>query len=444
MIEAGRHSSPARSGIDLRGQLASAWLRRRSILAVALLIALAVLGVRSFAAPVYATDATMRINVQGEAGTQRSEAAAFYAQTVIGVSDTQGLLETVVARSGLPISPVEAADRISVAETDIPGFLMVTATGPSPAASMALANATTSALALRLAQDEAASKQNVTAPLRAQIITFENDLAALPPGAPARTSVEQQVSSLVGAITEIEARPVPELILGPPPVADPEPISPVPLRDALLAFLVALIVAAEFVVVSRALRGRLSESDPAGQVRHDLGLPAVELGRTGDPAVALAALYRSHLRDQPAVTVIQLGPPWAQPLGEVLARSALLVGDDATHVELVHPDDADPTPSPTSTSTIRTIWTIRARTVDTEVLQLMRHRAGAAVLAVSTTSASARVMARDLAGLRAADVDVVAVIVWHGPFPRHRIREAGSITDPAGDPADVRQDRVVP
>lgn len=418
MTKERRHPAPTTSGIDLRGQLASSWLRRRPILAVAVLVGLAVFALQSWAAPVYATDTTIRINVQGEAGSQRSEAADFYAQTVVGVADTQALLETVVARSGLAISPDEAADRISVTETDIPGFLTVTASGPSPEASTTLAAATTSALALRLAQDEAASEQNATAPLREQIAAIETELVALPPDAPARASVEQRLTALIGAVTDIEARPTPELILGPPPVAAAEPVSPRPVSDALLAFLVALILAAEFVVVNRALRGRLSEVDPAAQIEHDMGVPTIEIGRSGDPAAALATLYRHRLQAESAVTVVQLARRSALDVGVLVAAGAGLVGDEMTTVE---PTDDGARPD----SPKRSVATIHAATVDADVLALVRAQPGVVVLAVATATAGSRQLSRDLAGLRAVGAEVTAVIVWHGRFPAADKTEKG-------------------
>lgn len=409
--------------MDLRGQLASVWLRRWPIVAAALLIATVVLVLQTLATPVYQTSSTLRVNVPGATGGERSETVEFYARTIVGLAETPAYFDLAVARSGLRITAETAEERVEVTETEIPGFLTLTATGPSPDASAALAGAASAALAVSLAEDEVTATENATAALREQIAALEAELAelaALPVGTPERAAAEQRYSSLVEAVTAVTARPAPSLLLGPPPVPSSDPVSPVPLRDALLALIVGLIVVAQGVVVARAVRGRVSEGDPAAQIEAQTDVPAVQLDGSGDATATLAALYRSRLRGDPAVTVVQLGRRPARDIGRMLADGAAVAGGEVHYATVVSAADS---PGPGST-----IWSLRTASVDSEALRLLRDRVGSVVVAVQTATTSLAQLRRDLDALGAVGAKPAAIVVWRGRFPRPELPVGGGDT----------------
>jgi capsular polysaccharide biosynthesis protein len=400
--------------MDMRGQLASIWLRRGFIVAAAVLVALFVLAFRSLAAPVYATDATMHIVVPADTGTAGADAVAFYAQTVVGLAGIDEVLSDAITQAKLPLTASEAQGRVTVTPGATSGFVSLRATGPSPHDSSALANAMTAALASRLAKDDAAAVANATASLRRQVGDLETKLAALPVTSPERTATEQRYSSLVGALTQMESQQSPELLTGGPLAAAlPSPISPTPARDAALAFLVTLIITAEGVVISRALRRRLSESEPAKQIVEALSLPAVQLERKRDPAAALAPLFRSRLAGQPLVTVLQLTPRGAKDLGQLVARTAALVGFPVRHIDL----NAELLFEPLSGNDPM-VRSLRRSGVDSDVLRLIREPPGPVLVAVHTASTGLRQLTNDVDILRAAGADIVGVLVWRGSVPR--------------------------
>ena len=95
------------------------------------------------------------------------------------------------------------------------------------------------------------------------------------------------------------------------------PASPRPLRDALLALLVALIVVAELMVVRRAWRGSISAREPASDVERVIGVPTAPVP-AGAGAAALAPLL-PHLGTLPLV-VLTVGR-------ERTARTAVLLAE---------------------------------------------------------------------------------------------------------------------
>lgn len=412
--------------MDLRGQLASVWLRRWPIVAATVCVALVVLVLRMLTPPVYGTDTTLRVNVPGESGGERAETVEFYTQTLVGLAGTQSVLDDAVSRSGLPITRQDVRERITVIETETPGFLTLTALGPTPRESAALAGAASAALAARLAADEVAATENATAALREQIAALEPELVTLAPLTPARAAAERRYSELVGAVAAVSARPAPSVLLGPPPVASSNPISPTPLRDALLALVIGLIVIAEGVVVTRALRGRLSEGDPAAEIEAATGIPAVQLDRSDDTVATLVATYRNLLGSEPAVTVVQLGRRRAGDVALLLADGAAAAGDEVRYENGVSVGDS---PGPGST-----FWSLRSAAVDSEVLRLLRDRAGAVVVAVESATTSLGHLRRGLDALAAVGAKPAAMLVWRGRFPRST--EALNI-DTAGNGRDT-------
>lgn len=129
------------------------------------------------------------------------------------------VLEDAIERSGLDIGLATARDRASAGGSADPGYVSVRAKGPSPRAADALADGLVDALI------EAAAAE-----------------------------------------TDPDAEPVPGPRVLSPARASPDPVRPQPLRDALLAFLVALVVNAELAALLGFVGGRL----PAGRVREEV------------------------------------------------------------------------------------------------------------------------------------------------------------------------------
>lgn len=397
----------------------SIWLRRWPILAGALAAGLLVLAV-SYALPKeYAASTTVRVvETGGSEASVQSETVSYYAQTVAGLGETVPTLESVVARSGLPLTIDQVALQTDVAESSIPGFLTVTARAGDPADAARLADATVAALSQRVAADNAGANATSTAPLRQQIRQVVAQLAALPPGAPDRAVVQEQYTALVDAVTRLESGGAPQLLVGAPAVVPSIPESPTPRRNALLAFVVALIVLAEGVVVVRALRGRLNEHDPADEVTRLFGVRAVQVRSRDTAPAVLVPLLRELPPSENRLTVVQLGGPGDLDVGRRVQTSAALAWGGVT---------------PDGWTGVPRIQTVRGARVGHSVLEGVRRAESPVVLAVDTARCGRRSLEEGLAALGAVGGRVLGVVVWRGRFPRDRagVTAGAEATPPA-------------
>lgn len=399
-------------GMDLREQLVSIWRRRTRILVIALLVATAVLVLRMQSAPRYAATVTLQIIAPAASTSQLADTVDYQGETVVGLAGTAGLLEDVADRSGLGIDGSEARSRLRVRQDAAPGFLTLTATGPSREAAAGLAAAATDGLTDRLAADRASATRRATQDLRQQLAGLERTLSRMPADAGARTAAEERYAAVAAAITQIESRAAPQLL---PPVtptaAGAHLVGPVPYRDAGLAFVLALILAAEGTVVLRAARGRLPEAEPAAAIQRRLAVPAVVLDRRQDPVTSLVPLYRARLRGRNGVTLLQLLDRRAGDLGPALVSSAALVGDRLRHVDVYADQPTAPDDGPTARS-------MHPARLDGVALGLIRLQEGPVVIVVDTVSTGMRRLGHELEAIRAVGAEVAAVLVWRGRAPR--------------------------
>lgn len=455
--------------MDLSGQWASVWLRRYLVLGVAVLVAALVFGVRATVPPTFSATATMRIDGAVEGGSSASDTVTLQTQTVVGLGSTTAVAADAVSHTGLLLEPGEAASRITVTPAENLGFVAVEATGPTSTEAAALADAVAQAIQDRLVVDGQAQLAAATADLRREIARTEQELAAGATEA-TRPALEQRYTVQNEALAEVARRPRLGLLVVEPARTATALIGPTPWRDALLAFLVALVVAAEAVVITRAARGRLSESDTAGDARRLLGVPAVELNQFGETEVTLAPLLRDGLRSARAVTVVQVAADTELSVGAAVARAAAVVGDPAVLVEIDPRVRSSASPSTELAGVLArrlpvevlppvgragvtfTTWTggrsdpaaahsgredvrrlvesddsrivvaVTRPALDPTLLGIVRSGPRTVVLAVDTSSTSRRRLKRDVAALRSVGAEVAAVLVWRGRFPRPRKR----------------------
>lgn len=410
------------------------WLRRWLILSVALLIAFVVFLIRQLAAPTYEATATVRVGVLDGSASSQPEVVSLYADTVVGLAGTDTVLTEAVRRAGLQISVRTAADRVVAAASGSAGFVEITARGPSPSAAADLANGTADAVAARLIDDETEQLEAATADLLDQIQATLTQLNQTAPG-PVFTALQERYAAQLSALTDIELtdaqqNPGVRLTLDSPAAPPTGQLSPVPGRDALLAFLVAVILTAEFVVAQRSFRRRLSEGDPAREVAGLLDVTAIEVDPDQEPEAVLAPLYRERLAAVTTVLVLDLTGCPGHDRAAALARAATLVGDPT---ELVEVDNAIPTataaadrladlgrsahrtrphgPSHVGGADKGLVLSVRGARLDARLLGAAREHPQAVVLVVDTATASRPQLQRDTAALRSVDASLCAVLI---------------------------------
>ena len=172
-------------------------------------------------------------------------------------------------------------------------LITVVARQPTAARAAALADATAEALGGGAAADQAEAQKVELEPLDAELADLAAQLAALEPGDPQREALvarqERAVQARVDRLSQPRARL--DLVRR----ADPDDAvrQPQPLRDAALAFLLTLIVAAEVAALLAARHRGLEGRDPSPVLEAWTGLPAFRLGdgRHGADQTAAAMVF---------------------------------------------------------------------------------------------------------------------------------------------------------
>jgi tyrosine-protein kinase len=202
------------------------WRRRWVILGLSALIAGAVFA-RSWSQDnVYESTATLDVISSTTSGTQAitQEEVGILTARYAALADATPVLEDAINTSGLDISLATARQRVTASVPSNPtGFITVHATGPSPHAARALTEGVVEAL-----QTTGQQEQNAI-----QVVAG----ASTPPG----------------------------------------PVAPTPQRDALLAFLIALVVNAELFALLGYLTGRFTKGHESEEVALLTGLPVLAL-----------------------------------------------------------------------------------------------------------------------------------------------------------------------
>jgi Mrp family chromosome partitioning ATPase len=207
--------------MDLVEHFRLIWRKRWLILAVSLVIAGLVFAVSRTRAKVYEATATIDVipatAIAAESITE--ERVDLVADRFAAFASATTVLEEAVERSGLDISVSTARARVSADASEDPGFVSVRSEGPSPRAADALATGLVNAL-IDAATPETAPGEE--APPRPQIVS------------PARVSSG--------------------------------PVRPQPVRDGVLALLIAVVLTAALVALLGFVAGRL----PTGRVREEV------------------------------------------------------------------------------------------------------------------------------------------------------------------------------
>ena len=321
--------------MDLAGQLAAVWARRFILVLTALSVAAAVFTWRSAAPDRFEATSTLQVRLPDTDSSDPSTQVGYYAETVVGLLTSRVVVADALNKLGRSDDPETVAEDIDPREGSEPGFVSVTAVGETAREAALLSDALVAAVSTRVATDQErdlAAERGLVERALADVLA---NLAAAPVGDNAlRSALIREREELLSALRS-NANRVPWQVAVVDAADEPtSPTSPTPLRDALLAFLVALILAAELLVVVRAWRGSISVRDPAGDVSKALGVPTVEVPRHAGIA-ALASLL-PHLGSARRVAVIRVGP---RPNGQVAVLLAELLAERGRSVVLA---DAGP------------------------------------------------------------------------------------------------------
>jgi succinoglycan biosynthesis transport protein ExoP len=206
------------------------------------------------------------------------------------LATTRAVLADAVRRSRLPLTVAQARERSQVAEAEGGGSLLaLTATGASQEDAQALAQGLAKALDAAVDSQQAEALRAALAPLQRQMTEVARQLESVPRGSAQERALQAQFSALADTTAQLQAQTRGYLDIVSPAAAEPEPVSPKPTRDALLALLAALVVNAELAVVLSARSDRFSRERLGEEAAELLGVPVLAQIPAGNEAAGIEA-----------------------------------------------------------------------------------------------------------------------------------------------------------
>lgn len=281
--------------------IAHNWWR---ILIVGLLVAASVYVMSKRQAKVYVATAQLSVTAaqQGSFPVARDD-VVFLADTYAQRATTRPVVERALKTAKINLDVFTAQDRLSAAASGDTGFLTVTAEGPSPRASSRLGNAVAAALVADLKQQQQQQVDNDVAPVKAQIDQIAAQLQSLPSDSTERSSLETRYSALLQAELDRETQPSNQIELVSGAELPTGPARPQPFRDAVLGFVVALVIAAELSVAIESFSDRLPRSGDPEAIARMFGLPVLAMVPRGSdderPVVEAFRTLRTSLAALP-------------------------------------------------------------------------------------------------------------------------------------------------
>ncbi len=254
--------------------IAQNWLR---ILLISIGIAILVFAASTVQSKKYQAKALLGVVPGGQTtgGETLSQASAYLAQTWAKYADTPGVVRNTINASKLNLSLQDATDRVSASQVAGLGFIEVKATGPNKAEAERLTRFASSSLVGAIDSQQTQAKFADLRPIQIARENLQQQLAALPPGSADVASLQGQINALNDAEVGIRTRKDDKLTVISGAVASDTPVSPKPLRDAFLAFIVSLIVVAELTVLVHFVGDRFSKTEDTADVTRITGLPVL-------------------------------------------------------------------------------------------------------------------------------------------------------------------------
>ncbi|HEV3451463.1 MAG TPA: hypothetical protein VG869_09675 [Acidimicrobiia bacterium] len=245
------------------------------ILLVSAVVAGAAYAWSSQKASVYQANAFLNVTAGGsQNGTvSAKDQTPFLASTYAQLATTKPVLARAAQRSGLAISEKTAESRVSASASNGLGFVTITAKGPHPEDASRLANAVAQSLIVAVnAQQDQAIREDL-APVNQQIQGLQSQLNVLAADASQRSDLQARYTALLQAAVARQTAPRDRVDVVSPAAAPSGRISPKPITNSVLAFVIAIIITAELSVALRAWGDRFSAAEDPEEVARFVGLP---------------------------------------------------------------------------------------------------------------------------------------------------------------------------
>lgn len=264
--------------MNLTDHIRVVWRKKLLILAVSVAAALGTYFFFASQPKVYQASAQLGVIAGASivSGPLSQSDTLFLADTYAQLGTTVPVIQSAIKDGHLDgVSVAEALKRLKVSASSSAAFLTVTGTGPTPAQAVDLVAGDATALgqAVTAQQERALSAQLAT--LDAQLAQLNAQIASAPNGSPAQAALQAQAQGLEQVIGARESAPLDQVTLVSPARAAAGPVSPRPTRDAALAFITALVVVAELMVILEYLSDRLPAEGLEEALNRETGLPVL-------------------------------------------------------------------------------------------------------------------------------------------------------------------------
>ncbi len=254
--------------------IAQNWLR---ILLISVGIAVLVFAASTVQSKEYQAKTQLEV-VPGNAATNGqtlADTSTYLAQNYAQYAKTPTVVRNAIKTSGMKLTVEQATSRISASQVGDLGFVEVKATGPNRADAERLTRFAASSLVSTIQAQQTEAKFADLLPVQTARNQAQTQLDALAPGDPDRAALQGQIDAYNQSEIDIRSRKDDNLVTISGAIAGNSPISPMPLRDAILAFVVALVVVAELTVLVHYTGDRFSRTEDTADVTRITGLPVL-------------------------------------------------------------------------------------------------------------------------------------------------------------------------
>lgn len=305
--------------MDLLEHAAGVWARKFVLVGVAILLAFGVFAWRSGAPAQYTATTTLQVRLPDTQSSDPSTQVEFYSETVVGLATSRGIVAETLTSLERNDDVDTAADSITAEAGSDPGFVLLETVGASPSEAAELADALAAVLIEQVAADQADDLLDQRLAVNDAVAELGSDRQKAQPLNPfEKAALEREREALLGSLRTISEKTPWRLSVLEAAKLPTAPSAPAPLRDALLALILALIIGAEVIVARRAWRGALSARDPGKDAGEIAGVPGLAL-RPDQSATALTPLLPA-LASARTISVVQSG-------SRAHARTAALVSE---------------------------------------------------------------------------------------------------------------------
>jgi non-specific protein-tyrosine kinase len=262
------------------------WARKVPLLAFAVVAALVVYFVSAREADQYESRALGQIvsSTQAEGNILTEEELLSLSNIFATLANTSSVLGIAHEDPAVTERAAEFNSSVEIEQESRVGILGFTATTDDAGRSAEFANAYANAFAEYLTERQVEQRKTALVPLQTRIDEINTELAGLSTESPEYAALQVELQSLQDQIASRSSNPGDTLRVIEPAVATGNPVSPKPTRNAILAFLAALVLGIVFVYLIDLFFDRYRSSQEAAR---DLGLPILGEIPRGDGSASL-------------------------------------------------------------------------------------------------------------------------------------------------------------